>query len=296
MAEIQSFRRVLIVADESADWMVAGLRQLDRLALSVDEFAVENKETAPVLVCIFWRPDLDQSQRWVPKNERLTRVAFTTDLDGQPFDLVLNTRLFLYRKAVRQLMEASASPSEIIFPISEKELWESYFRQVESLPRFAGRGVGIHHGREPDRRDRDKIPARQRQVPGRFRLPIFESSDLARGDAPSPEIPHHSERVDLVDLSDSDRRIAHSAPRHLLVVSLGSRALSGLQRSGRLRRRDRAREISWRAKAGAGSTISSTSSATFCSWSAWDLDFPGKRILPVIPDGSTSLKESQPPL
>ena len=39
MAEIQSFRRVLIVADESADWMVAGLRQLDRLALSVDEFA-----------------------------------------------------------------------------------------------------------------------------------------------------------------------------------------------------------------------------------------------------------------
>ena len=40
MAEIQSFRRVLIVADESADWMVAGLRQLDRLALSIDEFAV----------------------------------------------------------------------------------------------------------------------------------------------------------------------------------------------------------------------------------------------------------------
>ena len=82
MAEIQSFRRVLIVADESADWMVAGLRQLDRLALSIDEFALENKETAPVLVCIFWRPDLDQSQRWVPKNERLTRIAFTTDLDG----------------------------------------------------------------------------------------------------------------------------------------------------------------------------------------------------------------------
>jgi hypothetical protein len=135
MAEIQSFRRVLIVADSSADWMVAGLRQLDRLALSIDEFAIENKETAPVLVCIFWWPDLDQSQRWVPKNERLTRVAFTTDLDGQSFDLVLNTRLFLYRKAVRQLMEASVSPPEIISPNSEKELWESYSRRVESLPR-----------------------------------------------------------------------------------------------------------------------------------------------------------------
>ena len=135
MAPTHSFRRVLIVADQSADWMVAGLRQLDRLALSVDEFAVENKETAPVLISIFWRPDLDQSQRWVPKNERLTRVAFTTDLNGQSFDLVLNTRLFLYRQVLRQLMEASASPSEIIFPISEKELWESYFHQAESLPR-----------------------------------------------------------------------------------------------------------------------------------------------------------------
>ena len=48
-----TLRRVLILADESAEWIVAGLRQLERLALSIDEFALENKETAPVLVCIF---------------------------------------------------------------------------------------------------------------------------------------------------------------------------------------------------------------------------------------------------
>jgi len=134
MAEIQ-FRRVLIVADESADWMVAGLRQLDRLALSIDEFALENRETAPVLVCIFWRPALDELQRWVPTTDRLTMLAFSTALDGEPFDLVLNTRLFLYRKAMQQLMEASVSPSEIVSPASENELWESYSRQVQSLPR-----------------------------------------------------------------------------------------------------------------------------------------------------------------
>lgn len=138
MAEIQSFRRVLIVADQSADWMVAGLRQLDRLALSVDEFALENKETGPVAVCIFWRPDFDQSQRWVPTNDRLTRVAFTTHLDGQSFDLVLNTRLFLYRRALRRLMEASVSPPGIISSNSEMELWESYFRLVESYSREGG--------------------------------------------------------------------------------------------------------------------------------------------------------------
>jgi hypothetical protein len=134
-AEIQSFRRVLIVADESADWIVAGLRQLERLALSVDEFALENKETSPVLVCIFWRPDLDQSQRWIPKHERLTRIAFTTELDGAPYDLVLNTRLFLYRNAMRQLMEVWASPPKIISARGEKESWESNFRQMEALPR-----------------------------------------------------------------------------------------------------------------------------------------------------------------
>jgi phosphatidylglycerophosphate synthase len=134
MAEVQSSRRVLIVADESADWMVAGLRQLERLALSVDEFALENKETAPVLVCIFWKPDLDQSQRWIPKNEQLTRCAFTTGRDGAPYDLVLGTRLFLYRKALRQLMEASASLPGIIPSPGEKESWENTFHQIESLP------------------------------------------------------------------------------------------------------------------------------------------------------------------
>jgi phosphatidylglycerophosphate synthase len=122
------FRRVLILADESADWIVAGLRQLDRLALSIDDFGLENKETAPVLVCISWKPDIDQSQQWTPAHERLTQVAFTAELDGEPFDLVLNTRLFLYRKAMRQLIDASISSPEV------KKPWEDNFRPLESLP------------------------------------------------------------------------------------------------------------------------------------------------------------------
>ncbi|MEN3369363.1 MAG: hypothetical protein V7609_1506 [Verrucomicrobiota bacterium] len=127
---VNSFRRVLILADESADWIVAGLRQLDRLALSIDEFALENKETAPVLVCIFWRSDLDQVQRWTPKHERMTRVAFTTELDGAPFDLVLSTRMFFYRKALRQLIDPSA---KIISPLGGTDSWENTFREVGSF-------------------------------------------------------------------------------------------------------------------------------------------------------------------
>jgi hypothetical protein len=125
---VNRFRRVLILADESADWIVAGLRQLDRLALSIDEFALENKETSPVLVFIFWKPGLDQSQKWTPTHERLTQLAFTTELDGEPFDLVLNTRLFLYRKVVRQLIDASNFSPEV------GASWEDNFRQMESLP------------------------------------------------------------------------------------------------------------------------------------------------------------------
>ena len=141
-----NLRRVLLMADESADWIVAGLRQLERLALSIDEFAVENNETAPVLVSIFWRPDLDESQRWTPGNPRLTKVAFTREVDTQPYDLVLSTRLFLRRKAVGQLLEPSAGPLT-----ATDRSWEGYARLAESLPASAnGAWDYIRHGDQID--------------------------------------------------------------------------------------------------------------------------------------------------
>jgi hypothetical protein len=141
-----NLRRVLILADESADWMVAGLRQLDRLALSVDEFAVDNNETSPVLVAILWREDLDQSQRWVPVHPRLTKVAFTTDLDNQPYDLILSTRLFLYRKAIAALLEQAEA-----YPAPHPPSWEN-FSEATALrePARAGGWEFIADGEEID--------------------------------------------------------------------------------------------------------------------------------------------------
>ena len=37
--EHHGFDRVVILSDESANWQIAGLRQLDRLVLELDEFA-----------------------------------------------------------------------------------------------------------------------------------------------------------------------------------------------------------------------------------------------------------------
>ena len=127
-----NLRRVLILADESADWKVAGLRQLDRLALSLDENAVENRETAPIEVCLFWRPDIDSSRRWIPNDSRLTHLAFRGEPDDRPFDLIVSTRLFLYRKALRQLTSEGRASAR---PISEDTLWENADMQKHVPPR-----------------------------------------------------------------------------------------------------------------------------------------------------------------
>jgi hypothetical protein len=141
-----NLRRVLILADDSAAWVVAGLRQLERLALSIDEFAVDNNETAPVLVCIFWRPDLEESQRWLPDNPRLTHIAFTAEPDAQPYDLVLSTRLFLCRKALGKLLEAGQ-----LSAIAHNS-WEANAEFAKTLPaRPDGAWGYINDGNEIDR-------------------------------------------------------------------------------------------------------------------------------------------------
>lgn len=150
-AEARTLRRVLVLADESADWMIAGLRQLDRLALSLNEFAVQSKQTAPLVVCVLWSPALDQSQRWFPTHARLAMVAFTNDAGSEPFDLILSTRLFLWRNALAQFLEAAATPPEMVASHGEKERWESCARSVASFPpSLEGKWNYISDGHEID--------------------------------------------------------------------------------------------------------------------------------------------------
>lgn len=150
MSSNNELRRVLIMADESADWVVAGLRQLDRIALSLDEFAVDHGASSPMLVCLFWRSNLDQSQRWIPTNPRLTKVAFTNEPGPEPYDLVLSTRLFLYRKAIAKLLEV-ARPTGMPQPPS----WENYVAAA-TVPEASRVGVWdyIGNGEEIDEIER----------------------------------------------------------------------------------------------------------------------------------------------
>jgi phosphatidylglycerophosphate synthase len=92
------FGRFVILADESARWKIAGLRQLDRLALVLSEFAETSGRTTPIDAVIFWDPEIPPSGRWLPRHRKINRVRLTEALSSaQPGDRGLTTRIFIER-------------------------------------------------------------------------------------------------------------------------------------------------------------------------------------------------------
>jgi phosphatidylglycerophosphate synthase len=89
-------RRVLILADDSAHWKIAGLRQLERLVMELNELTTARAESAQV--CILWPPDFPPERRFVPQNPRLSVLDLATTPPESPH-LMLSTRLFLYRNS-----------------------------------------------------------------------------------------------------------------------------------------------------------------------------------------------------
>ena len=66
---------VIVLAAESANWKIGGLRQLDRLALAVNELV-----DAKITLVVFWQPDIQPAQRWLPSTDRLSNARITNDL------------------------------------------------------------------------------------------------------------------------------------------------------------------------------------------------------------------------
>jgi len=101
-------QRVLVVADESANWKVAGLRQLERLLLGINEDDARLKPPRESEVSIRWGEQVPESERRLPQHQRLLNMRLLTDHgdEGGPYDLVINTRTVPYR---RSLGEADGS-------------------------------------------------------------------------------------------------------------------------------------------------------------------------------------------
>ena len=98
---------LLILADESANWKIAGLRQLDRLVLEISEFAAKQR-IDKVDIFIFWKQILRSEQSWSLEDPRLTRcrvhIARTIDR-SMP---LLSTCLLLKRRALEDFISSAA--------------------------------------------------------------------------------------------------------------------------------------------------------------------------------------------
>ncbi len=128
---IPSFDRVIILADESASWEVAGLRQLDRLALAMEEFARSISSQRKIEIVIFWRPDIDPAQRWQPDHPKLTRCQFVDGLSVGASQRLLNTRLLVKRTGVEQLLRDATSLEFDPGLGDESAVWRKLWQQVE---------------------------------------------------------------------------------------------------------------------------------------------------------------------
>lgn len=122
----RDIRRVLILADESADWKIAGLRQLDRLALTLNEFAGGVQRLS---VCVFWKGE----SRWLPAPAPLANLELTDQAteflaDESAIDLVLSTHVFLYRDSIPELLTNSPAPAHV----TADGLWQSHLNSFSA--------------------------------------------------------------------------------------------------------------------------------------------------------------------
>ena len=130
---IPSFDRVIILADDSANWQIGGLRQLDRLALALDEFARSISSQRKIEIVIFWRPDTAAENRWRPHHPRLTRCNFVEGLKLGATERFLNTRLVVRRGGIDQLLSDAMSLEFDPLIGDESAVWENLWRRIEIL-------------------------------------------------------------------------------------------------------------------------------------------------------------------
>jgi phosphatidylglycerophosphate synthase len=131
---ISSLDRVIILADESANWQVAGLRQLDRLALAMDEFARSISSQRKIEIVIFWQPQVPPTERWQPNDPRLTRCQFVEGLSVGASQRLLNTRLLVKRTGVEQLLRNAISLESDPGLGDESAVWTKLWQQIEVSP------------------------------------------------------------------------------------------------------------------------------------------------------------------
>jgi phosphatidylglycerophosphate synthase len=127
------FHRVVILADESANWVVGGLRQLERLVLALNEFAQACGYEDEIAALIFWEPTIPPAKQWLPDNSRFVRIR----PKGLPDDSVagearvLTTHLFVVRNGLREFLQVASLPQVELPIVPSIESWRKLANQCE---------------------------------------------------------------------------------------------------------------------------------------------------------------------
>ena len=114
----------LILADESATWRVAGLAQLDRLVLALNEFVEAQTMDQVVDATIFWHPDVAPRRRWLPRHPRITRLRLTEATQSvAPGARILSTRLFVQRNGLAEFLTQAGPVNISEAPVDTPNSW-----------------------------------------------------------------------------------------------------------------------------------------------------------------------------
>ncbi len=138
--------KIFILADESANWKIAGLRQLERVVLAVDEFAESRKLEPKIDIVVFWKPEVSFEKRWLPQDSRLSRceLNFAPELEGPGHSgpaCVLSTRLLVHRGALANFISIAPVVQRETLIVDLTELWKKLARVFADVCRDSG-GTG----------------------------------------------------------------------------------------------------------------------------------------------------------
>jgi hypothetical protein len=124
----------LVLADETAGLRVAGLLQLDRLILALNEWAQATWPAEIIQTVIFWRPDFPSGSRWLPRHPRITHVRLTESVKSTPASArVLDARLFVQRDGMAAFLEATAPVYSETIPENETADWTQLRKRFETV-------------------------------------------------------------------------------------------------------------------------------------------------------------------
>lgn len=127
-----NFDHVVILADESANWNVGGLRQLDRLVLALDALATSISSQRKIDIFIFWRPDIAPYLRWKPDDPRIARCNFVDGLVVGGRERVFNTRLLVKPPGLERFVYDSVPLENDATIGDERAVWERLWSRFEN--------------------------------------------------------------------------------------------------------------------------------------------------------------------